>query len=123
MALMFTCGCASVQAGDTNLPEGGKVILADDFSGAKLSSDWKVVSGEWTIEDGTLVNRKGGIIVIDKLPGANFVVEADVRLPESAANFPWVGLFVFYESPTQYGGLYYNSRETDRYEINELHLG
>ncbi|MFH0964414.1 MAG: glycoside hydrolase domain-containing protein [Planctomycetota bacterium] len=49
--------------------EGWELRFEDSFNRAQLGDDWKVLDGEWRIEDGKLVGR-GMILCTRKLPGS-----------------------------------------------------
>ena len=114
-------------ADDVSLHETGQIIFQDSFTEPQLAPQWRVVSGRWLIEDGCLVNRQGGQIVLGQSAGSNFVLDLEVNFPRWMAQFPWVAVYTHYADSQTYGAAYLNPGESacelfDRdggiYEVN-----
>jgi hypothetical protein len=89
-----------------------ETIFSDDFDSAQLSSDWKVYEGHWTVENGALSNKGGGLIVLQKAPGANFVIEAEASFPPN-----WFSFILFFTGPKDYGVLYLGGGVWETFEF------
>lgn len=97
MGLLLTVAGQAVGA-----QTAGNVLFTDAFQSPRLAPDWKVIEGDWRIEDAALTNEGGGLIVLDKPLGRHFEIEAEINF-----SMKWAALIPFYETPDDYGTLYF----------------
>jgi len=108
---LWMLGVIAVAAGIA-CADDGPVLFSDSFDAEALGPQWQVKEGEWTIADGALTNAGGGLIVLDQMPGNRFVWEAEVNLPGN-----WTSLILFYETPNDYGTLYFGGGYWESFEL------
>lgn len=96
----------------------GTVLFSDNFDTGTLGPKWRVVEGEWQIAEGALTNIGGGLIVLDHLPGNRFVWEAEINFPGN-----WMSLIMFYETPGDYGTLYFGGGYWEYFEMEHGGIG
>lgn len=63
------------------LPAKWTLAFSDDFKRAELGPDWKVISGNWSVENGCLVTKGGAILTTRKFPGLQKVAFDAVVAP------------------------------------------
>lgn len=90
----------------------GTVLFSDSFDAAEISAAWTVVEGDWSIADGALTNTGGGLIVLNQPPGNCFELEAEINFPPN-----WMSVVLFYETPDDYGTLYFGGGYWESFEI------
>ena len=90
----------------------GPVLFSDTFDAAALGPQWQVKEGAWQIADGALTNTGGGLIVLDQMPGNRFELEAEINFPGN-----WMSLIMFYETPGDYGTLYFGGGYWESFEM------
>jgi len=91
----------------------GPVLFSDTFDAATVGPQWQVKEGEWQIADGALTNTGGGLIVLDQQPGNRFELEAEINFPGN-----WMSLILFYETPGDYGTLYFGGGYWEYFEMD-----
>jgi len=106
--------------------KSGKILFEDKFENSKIKEDWTVESGKWEIKDGALFNREGGTITLKK-PCENFIFEADVKISEWIAHYPWVSIAFAYEDENNNshfmvtpGETYYYIKTTENKESTSI---
>lgn len=96
----------------------GPVLFSDTFDANALGPQWQVKEGEWKIADGALTNTGGGLIVLDVMPGNRFEWEVEMNFPGN-----WMSLIMFYETPNDYGTLYFGGGYWESFELESGGLG
>lgn len=74
----------------------GKTLFEDKFDAPELKKEWTIEEGEWSVKKGWLLNRDGGIISMKKPCGETFILEADIRISQYKALYPWVSIVFSY---------------------------
>jgi len=74
----------------------GKTFFEDNFESLKIKENWLIEEGEWKINNGWLFNQNGGIISLKRPCGESFVLEADIRIAQFKASYPWVSVVFSY---------------------------
>lgn len=95
--LILALLCLSASAGYRLAAESD--AEAAQWTGFK---DIKVVEGDWqNATDGTLVNRNGGTAVMGMDNWENYTFEVTCKVPESQAQWPYIGLILRYQNPNK----------------------
>jgi len=108
---LMTLGLAGAAHGQT-------VLFEDTFDAAALAPQWQVVEGQWNIADGALTNTGGGLIALNQPPGGQFELEAEINFPPN-----WMSLILYYESPNDYGTLYFGGGYWEFFEMDSGQIG
>ena len=87
-------------------------LFEDTFQSGTLSSHWTIQEGRWTVENGSLRNRGGGLITLGLMPGTAFVMEAEIHFPPN-----WTSVILFYTAPQDYGTLYFGGGYWESFEL------
>lgn len=96
----------------------GEVLFEDQFASATLSPEWQIREGRWAVEDGALVNRGGGLITLDLMPGTTFAMEGEIKFPSN-----WTSVILFYTGPEDYGTLYFGGGYWESFEMEGEEIG
>ncbi len=97
---------------------GGTVLFLDTFEAPAISPDWTVHEGKWTTAEGALTNTGGGLIALNRSPGSQFELETEANFPPN-----WMSLILFYESPDDYGTLYFGGGYWEHFEMDDGRIG
>jgi len=76
-------------------------IYSDTFQSPDSLSHWTIHEGNWTVENGELINKDGGLISLNIPPGGRFSMEAEIHLP-----YKWFSVMVFFLDPENYATIY-----------------
>ena len=106
MAVLAIAGAAEAE----DAP--GRELFSDSFEKPELGAAWKVVEGNWKVEEGALTGRGGGLIVLQTPPGGRFSMEFDIQFPNT-----WMSVIPCYTAPESYGTLYFGGGYWESFEM------
>jgi hypothetical protein len=98
-----------------------KTVFTDSFVDAELCEYWKIQNGSkdnWKIENQSLVNSKGGIILLDHISVPdNFSVDIRIKTSDWEITFPWIEVILDYADKKNYSALMLSSGERYYYFV------
>ncbi len=111
-ATVLTLCLASLAIAQAADDSGLHEIFTDFFADAALAPAWEVHEGEWSVVEGALVCRNGGLISLKSPPGGRFVLEFEIAFPSN-----WMSVIPLFTSPENYATLYFGGGYWESFEM------